>query len=371
MQFPPPDIRFREKPSAMAGLASGKSLITLFEDFIADSEKGRRRQPGGSPLRMGSIANYRISLGKLKKYQADTGSIPLLYDLHRSSLRQVEKTRVRWSRFYRKFSDFLRTHGARSDNYLGFHFKHLKTLFHHLEKAHGWELGPVPGLFYVRKEKVPILVVSIDRIRTLLYDEALQARLTPPLQEAREIFLAGCFTGLRVSDLLTLQRSHLEKLKESTHLVVSNHKTGTLVRIPVPDFILEIFKKHLKTSNRLLPRISNSCLNKRLKALGEAAGWTEPHILWRNRNGKPRMIYKDAARKTHFRFCDLITSHTMRRSAISMMLATGMPEHLVRKISGHAPNSAEFFRYVEVSQEQLDLETRKFFAILAQKPTPT
>jgi len=39
--------------------------------------------------------------------------------------------------------------------------------------------------------------------------------------------------------------------------------------------------------------------------------------------------------------------------------------------SGHAPNSAEFFRYVEVSQDQLDAETRKFFALLEENPEPT
>jgi len=355
----------------MAGIAQGKSLIALFEDFISDSARGRRRQAGGTPLGAGSIANYKVTLRKLKDYQDKAGCIPPLHDLHRGSLRQAEQARARWSRFIRRFSDFLRSHGVQSDNYLGFHFKHIKTLLHYLEKAHGWELGPVPGLFYVRKEKVPIIVVPIARIRELLHDDRLLTRLTPGLQETREIFLAGCFTGLRVSDLLSLQRSHLEVSKESTHLVVSNHKTGSLVRIPIPGFILAIFKKHLRTSNRLLPRISNSCLNKRLKALGEAAGWTEPHIVWRNRNGKPRMIFKDPTRKTHFRFCDLITSHTMRRSAISMLLASGMPEHLVRRISGHAPNSAEFFRYVEVSQDQLDAETRKFFALLEENPEPT
>lgn len=38
-----------------------------------------------------------------------------------------------------------------------------------------------------------------------------------------------------------------------------------------------------------------------------------------------------------------------------------MSEHLVRKISGHAPGSREFFRYIEISQNQLDKETQKVF----------
>ena len=51
----------------------------------------------------------------------------------------------------------------------------------------------------------------------------------------------------------------------------------------------------------------------------------------------------------------------MRRTGITTMLNLGMPEHLVRKISGHAANSREFFRYVELSQSFIDDETDKIF----------
>ena len=51
----------------------------------------------------------------------------------------------------------------------------------------------------------------------------------------------------------------------------------------------------------------------------------------------------------------------MRRSAITTMLRLQMPEHLVRKISGHAPNSKEFHKYVAISQDYLDVESDKVF----------
>lgn len=38
----------------------------------------------------------------------------------------------------------------------------------------------------------------------------------------------------------------------------------------------------------------------------------------------------------------------MRRSAITVMLGLGVPEQVVRKISGHAPGSKEFFKYEAV-----------------------
>jgi hypothetical protein len=44
-----------------------------------------------------------------------------------------------------------------------------------------------------------------------------------------------------------------------------------------------------------------------------------------------------------------------------------MPEQLVRKISGHAPGSKEFYRYVAWSQAYQDQQTQQVFEELGKK----
>jgi len=46
----------------------------------------------------------------------------------------------------------------------------------------------------------------------------------------------------------------------------------------------------------------------------------------------------------------------MRRTAITNLLSMGMPETMVRKLSGHSANSKEFYRYVEYAQYAIDQE---------------
>ena len=46
----------------------------------------------------------------------------------------------------------------------------------------------------------------------------------------------------------------------------------------------------------------------------------------------------------------------MRRTAITNLLSMGMPETMVRKLSGHSANSKEFYRYVEYAQYSIDKE---------------
>jgi hypothetical protein len=44
----------------------------------------------------------------------------------------------------------------------------------------------------------------------------------------------------------------------------------------------------------------------------------------------------------------------MRRTAITNLLVLGMPELIVRQISGHAPGSKAFYLYVSFAQRYID-----------------
>ena len=125
--------------------------------------------------------------------------------------------------------------------------------------------------------------------------------------------------------------------------------------------MIHIFRKYAKNSKTLLPYFNLVRLNLYLKELAELAGWTNEIIKTRQKHGRSEIIYKNTKQKKYHRFCDLVSSHMMRRTAITTMLRLQMPEHLVRKISGHTPNSKEFHKYVAITQEYLDIESDKVF----------
>lgn len=73
---------------------------------------------------------------------------------------------------------------------------------------------------------------------------------------------------------------------------------------------------------------------------------------------------KSAAGNT-LRFNEHITVHTMRRTAITTLLLMGLDETSVRRISGHAPGSKEFYRYVVVVQDFLNARVKEaYFRLL-------
>ncbi len=95
----------------------------------------------------------------------------------------------------------------------------------------------------------------------------------------------------------------------------------------------------------------------------EKAGWLYSVPKFRNRRGRPVEIKNKMGNS--FRFCDHITAHTMRRTAITTLLILGVPEMVVRKISGHAAGSQELHRSVSIAQDYLEQEVKKAYSLLA------
>ena len=181
------------------------------------------------------------------------------------------------------------------------------------------------------------------------------------LEKVKDIFVFGCTVALRVSDLLALSRKNLMIQNDKYYIKVKSKKTGVITSIKLPEYAVTIIKKYKGQQKTLLPYISKGYLGIQLKRMGQLIPDNFEIVKTRERRGKQVIVYKDPKKKIHYKLSDHITTHTMRRTGITTMLNLGMPEHLVRKISGHAANSREFFRYVELSQSFMDNETDKIF----------
>lgn len=115
----------------------------------------------------------------------------------------------------------------------------------------------------------------------------------------------------------------------------------------------------------IFPPIPRTRFNNQLKLIAEVAGWTHETGKQRNKKGVALEISLKAG-EHKYRFCDLVSSHTMRRTAITTMLMMGMKEHVVKQISGHANDSKSFYRYVNLVQSYLDNEMDIVFDKLAK-----
>jgi integrase len=208
---------------------------------------------------------------------------------------------------------------------------------------------------------VPIITLSSEQLRFLVHNKDFEESLPPHLQTSKDVFVFGCTVALRVSDIFLLQPGNIHTVDGKYFLSVKTRKTGAEMRIKLPDYAYTILKKYSadKKSKTIFPPLSLSQFNKNIRRIAEQAGWTDTIGKARERQGINKKVFRAANAKKEYRFCDLITSHTMRRTAITTMLMYGMPEHLVKLISGHAGNSKAFYRYVNFVQSFADNELDK------------
>jgi integrase len=335
------------------------------QKFIIASRTGRRRLANGRKLTKGTIANYKCCLKLLQEFENKTGDTIKIFTGFRLSKQVFTQQRKCWQQFAYSWSDFLYNKGY-YDNYVSNQFKMLRTLLNYLHKEKGWMVNQfIPGRF-IPKEQIPIVVLTPQQLNFLINDVNFHNSLSPCLQRAKDIFVTGCTVALRISDLQKLTQKNLEECDGKFYLTVYSGKTQTYTRVLLPLYVMNIFKRNVKRCKRLLPPLSNTNLNIQIKKLAEKAGWTHTVVKQRKQRSIAKIQYVDKSNKTLHRFCDLITTHTMRRTAISAMLALGMPEYLVRKVSGHAPGSREFYRYVNLNQQYLDTETERVFNLLSE-----
>ncbi|WP_108821457.1 tyrosine-type recombinase/integrase [Dysgonomonas sp. Marseille-P4361] len=166
------------------------------------------------------------------------------------------------------------------------------------------------------------------------------------LLKVRDIFLIGCYTAQRVSDYNRITKEDIVTLKNGKlALWIYQQKTKKEVEVPFIDG--DKATAILERWNYDLPKLgSNSdvLINRHIKTICRMAGIVEPFTTETVRGGK---IIKETTEK-----CNLITTHTARRSALTILYRTGkFTTSELMYYSGHTSEKT-FRRYICLSDNE-------------------
>ncbi len=336
----------------------GRNLLRLYDQFLQATREGTRLGQKFQRLKPRSIKNYLYLRHQLVAF-CEKRRIKLRVNTNSSeSFRNKQKERKRWLNFYTDFLSFLYDEKDLLDCYVGNLIKLFRTFFNYLKTDQGYSVGDFYKLFTIPKDEIQVVAITPEQFRLLAYNRRFAASLPGSLALVKDMFVFGCTVGLRVSDLLNLTHEDFSLVGRQMLLIKDHAKTGTRVMIRLPHHARCIIAKYWRRKSLLFPPNNNARFNREIKKLAEAAGWTYPSPKRRKRKGENIVIYKDPGKQENYRFCDIISSHTMRRSAITIMLNMGMKEHLVRQISGHSHNSHSFHRYIAYSEALMNEELK-------------
>lgn len=307
----------------------------------------------GKKLRENSLIQYESTFTLIQEFEKFSHEPIRIELVHRASLRKLNTVRIYWERTHKKLLNFLYQQKKVHDNYAGCIMKVIKTFLRYLVVNRGLPVGDYYTLFRVPKDSFNPVIISPEQLKFLITETAFEESLSPVLRRTKDLFVFGCTAGLRYQDLINLKRTNLQSDGTAYTLLLHTKKTGTEVSIPLPYYAVDVLKRLKKRTGRyLLPRVAGSNFNTQLKKLIRAAGWVNFHPKYRQQRGEKVEIRTKNGET--YRFYDHISAHTMRRTAITTLLTLGADENTVRRISGHAPGSKEFYRYVVLSQDHIN-----------------
>ena len=93
------------------------------------------------------------------------------------------------------------------------------------------------------KEQIPVIVLDQDHLAYLTANEIFEKSLPQRLKLTKDIFVVGCFVGLRYGDLMSLRPTNIQVKQDRQYLKVKSIKTNSETVLKLPNYILSIFKE--------------------------------------------------------------------------------------------------------------------------------
>ena len=303
---------------------SKKLFYESYKQFL-DSKKNEQRSR--------TIQKYNTLLEHLKTFEKDKH-----YSL------TFDKMDLN---FYEKFSTYLMQDLKHSNNTIGKYISCLKT-FLRWTVDHKFNTYLNFTKFKVFDEKTDIVVLTEKELMAIYnfdfstVDDLINRKT---LEEVRDVFCFQCFTGQRFSDVENLKRDDIKNGSWFLH----TYKTKDIIEIPLTIYAKEVLHRYKNNPNPL-PTISHQKTNDYIKTVCEKAEINEPLTLIRYR-GNERI----ETSKPKYKF---ISTHTARRTFVTLSLEKGMRPETIMEVTGHT-SFKTMKKYIKITSKVKHQEMNK------------
>ncbi len=316
-----------------------KIFFTDFiKSFIFDSKTKRSRS--GNPIKPRTIQHYNTTLKKITNYQKHTNVKLKIADINLN--------------FHNNFITYLETKERLNNNTIGGYIDDIKLLCNNADKK-GIEISHEVKTteFYSPKNKTQDIYLTEDEINKI-YDCKLEIDY---LDNARDWFVIGLRTGLRVSDLLKLTKDNID---EEGFINIVTVKTEYPVIIPLHSQVEKILEKR----NGEFPRkISEQKFNDYIKKVSQNAEITDvvagarmDEVLIKE-NGKEKKIHRK--KQNNYPKYELVSSHICRRTFATNLYGK-LDTLTIMKITGHTTEK-QFLSYIKITPKQYAEKLKEYW----------
>ncbi|WP_276391891.1 tyrosine-type recombinase/integrase [Eudoraea chungangensis] len=264
----------------------------------------------------------------IKRYEYNR---KLLFNFQEYRNKKIHFNQINKS-FYNDFINYCVTVKEHSSNTLRRNVGLFKTfLYWALENGYTYK-SDFQKFKAPKAQQTDEVALTLQQVQEVFeYDFSKNERL----EKVRDLFVFGCATGMRYSNYSKVAKKDIQNGMIKVRDEKNNYKT---LEIPLNDFSMYVLKKY----NYQLPKISNQRFNDYIKEVFKIIGYTD--------NVKKTMkVGKEIIEQINPLY-ERISSHTARRSFITIMKNKKIPDKVIMSYTGH--RSLEVFnKYYKPNNE--------------------
>lgn len=332
----------RSRPSSM-----NKPGSLFFSDFmeakIKALDRGEVKSARGSRLSDKSIRSYTSALRTYSKFVKLQGYDIDLYEMDLMSKDVAARQRIveRSSKYWAGFVDYMVRSGFMPNAQQSI-ARFLGVFLRHAEKDLAISLYRD---IRVQGEKYPIVVLPVDFYSRFVTDEAGMYDQFNDFDKAMyEIAAVILVTTLRISDAIDLAPENFTPTENGADMEVVNRKTGERTVGTIPYILWGKLSDNIRNYGRVYRKwVPIHAVN--LQAM--FAKYPELQATKSVERMAPDRRSTERVTKPLYEF---MSPHALRRTAITTMLAMGVPDRQVKHLSGHTGDSRSFEKYVSFTE---------------------
>lgn len=304
------------------GINDYTSFFVAFVEKFADDSESRVNPKTGKKISERTIQKYRTTIKQIKEFETE-------YKL------RLKITDINLD-FHKKFTSHLKLKHKYSNTLIEKVVSQIRG-FVREAKEMGYDTNPeVESKKFTFKRDEPVDTYLNEKEIDLIYN--LDLSNNESLDNVRDLFIIGLWTGLRISDLKRINQFHFSK---NTIVISETEKTGATIEIPIHPQVRDIL---LKRNNELPRIISEQKFNKYVKDVCQEAKINEMIL------GNVRMPKINRKEKGYYPKYKLISSHTARRSFATNHYGK-IDDRTIMAITTHRSHS-QFMKYIKTTQKE-------------------
>ena len=340
------DEQLRQEEARRLAEAEAKrmTLSKYIKLYIEEIFSGARQTDKGSNFAYGTAKSLRESMTVWATFQKETKKT---YDFDDIDMP-----------LYFKYTEWMKARNY-AINTVGKHIKNLKSILRCAE-SEGYNQNQKFKDKRFKGTRVEVDSIYLTKEDLEKFCAVDLSKMPVGYQQARDIFLVGCWTAQRVSDYNNITHDAIQsytkrtivdvpdpenpgktkpeiQTREIMYINIRQHKTGAKVAVPCSTGLKNILERY----NYQMPHLADQVINRYIKEIGKMAGLTEIVEMVETKGGTKTTVKYEKYK--------LIHSHTARRTGATLMYLAGMDVYDIMKITGHSsPNMLK--KYIKADQ---------------------